>query len=339
MKPTVLSVFLCICAISANKLMAQKSYPTFGKIVYNDPVLEKILPKDSKLEVLASGFEWSEGPVWVKDGGYLLFSDVPKNIVYKWDEKNGLSEFLKPSGYTGLGEYSDEPGSNGLIIDEQGRLISCEHGDRRISAMPLTVGGKVTLADHFNGKRFNSPNDIVQHAGNKNYYFTDPPYGLRKKQNDPSREIKEFGVYRLAADGTVTQIIKNLNRPNGLAFSPDGKILYVAQSDPESAIWMSYPVLTNGNVGEGKLLYDATTMTKAGVRGLPDGFKLDMDGNLWSSGPGGLLIISPQGKLLGTIEIPELTSNCSWGNDGSTLYLTVDGYLCRIKTNTKGAGW
>jgi gluconolactonase len=319
--------------------MAQKTYPSFGKIIYEDPALEKMLPKDAKVEVLASGFDWAEGPVWVKDQNFLLFSDVPQNVIYRWDEKDGLKEFLRPSGYTGLGYYSDEPGSNGLTIDDQARLVSCEHGDRRISAMPLQVGGKVTIADKYQGKRFNSPNDIVQHAGNKNYYFTDPPYGLNKKQNDPTREIKEFGVYRVDQDGTVHQIIKNLNRPNGLAFSPDGKILYVAQSDPESAIWMSYPVLSDGNVGEGKLLYDATKMTKAGVRGLPDGFKVDVAGNIWSSGPGGLLIISPQGKLLGRIEIPELTSNCAWGNDGSTLYLTVDSYLCRIKTGTKGAGW
>jgi gluconolactonase len=319
--------------------MAQKTYPSFGKIIYEDPSLEKLLPKDAKVEVLASGFDWAEGPVWVKDQNFLLFSDVPQNVVYRWDEKDGLKEFLRPSGYTGLGYYSDEPGSNGLTIDDQGRLISCEHGDRRISAMSLMVGGKITIADKYQGKRLNSPNDIVQHTGNKNYYFTDPPYGLNKKQNDPTREIQEFGVYRVDNNGTVYQIIKNLNRPNGLAFSPDGKTLYVAQSDPESAIWMSYPVLADGNVGNGKLLYDATPMTKAGVRGLPDGFKVDVSGNIWSSGPGGLLIISPQGKLLGRIEIPELTSNCGWGNDGSTLYLTVDSYICRIKTTTKGAGW
>jgi gluconolactonase len=339
MKATVLSILYCLFVLTVYPVMTQKIYPSFGKIVYEDPALEKLLPKNSKLEVLASGFDWSEGPVWVKDGGYLLFSDVPKNIVYKWDEKNGLSQFLKPSGYTGLGYYSDEPGSNGLIIDDKGRLVSCEHGDRRISAMPLNVGGKVTLADNFQGKRFNSPNDIVQHATNKSYYFTDPPYGLNKKQDDPSREIREFGVYRLAPGGQVTQVIKNLNRPNGLAFSPDGKTLYVAQSDPESAIWMEYPVLADGSVGEGKLLYDATKMTKAGIPGLPDGFKLDVAGNIWSSGPGGLLIISPKGKLLGRIEIPELTSNCGWGDDGTTLYLTCDSYVCRIKTGTKGAGW
>nr|WP_188937257.1 SMP-30/gluconolactonase/LRE family protein [Dyadobacter endophyticus] len=318
--------------------MAQKSYPTMGKIVYEDPSFEKLLSKEAKIEVLASGFEWSEGPVWVKDGGYLLFSDVPKNKVYKWDEKEGLSIFLEPSGYTGRGVYSDEPGSNGLIIDNKGRLVSCEHGDRRISAMPLNIGGKVTLADNFEGKRFNSPNDVVQHS-NGDYYFTDPPYGLAKKHEDPTREIPQFGVYRIHKDGKVSMQASDLSRPNGLAFSPDGKTLYVAQSDPEKSIWMAYPLDANGNAGKGKLVYDATSMGKRGVPGLPDGLKIDKDGNLWSSGPGGMLIISPAGKLLGRIEMGELTSNCAWGNDGSTLYMTVDGYVCRIKTNTKGAGW
>lgn len=336
MKSGIISA--CLIVLLTCTVMAQKSYPTMGKIVYEDPSFEKLLSKDDKIEVLASGFEWSEGPVWVKDGGYLLFSDVPKNKVYKWDEQGGLSVFLEPSGYTGRGVYSDEPGSNGLIIDNKGRLVSCEHGDRRISAMPLNVGGKVTLADNFEGKRFNSPNDVVQHS-NGDYYFTDPPYGLLKKHEDPTREIPQFGVYRIHKDGKVSMQVSDLSRPNGLAFSPDGKILYVAQSDPEKSIWMAYPLDANGNAGKGKLVYDATAMGKRGVPGLPDGLKIDKDGNLWSSGPGGMLIISPAGKLLGRIEMGELTSNCAWGDDGATLYMTVDGYVCRIKTNTKGAGW
>ena len=332
-------ILLCFYLLVPCLVSAQKSYPTMGKIVYEDPAFEKLLPKTSKIEVLASGFDWAEGPVWNKEGNYLLFSDVPKNIVYKWQEKGGLSVFLTPSGYTGLGEYSDERGSNGLLIDNKNRLISCEHGDRRISAMPLKGGGKMTLSDNYNGKRLNSPNDVVQHISNGNYYFTDPPYGLSKKQDDPSRELKQLGVYKIGSDGKTTLQIDNLTRPNGLAFSPDGKILYVAQSDPESAIWMAYPVEENGNVGKGKLLYDATAMVKSGMKGLPDGLKVDKDGNIWSSGPGGLLVLSPSGKLLGRIEMGELTSNCAWGNDGSTLYLTVDGYVCRIKTITKGAAW
>jgi gluconolactonase len=331
-------IFLILLSAFTTVSHAQKNYPTLGKITYNDPKLEKLLPKDSKLEVLAMGFVWCEGPVWVKDGGYLLFSDVPKNTVYRWDEKNELSVFLKPSGYTGLGEYSNEPGSNGLMIDKKGRLISCEHGDRRISAMSLNKSGKITLADHFEEKQFNSPNDIVEHA-NGSYYFTDPPYGLAGYEKDPSRETPYFGVYQITPKGEVKLIISDLQRPNGLAFSVDGKTLYVSQSDPEKAVLMAYPVQADGSVGKGKLFYDATPMSKTGLPGLPDGFKLDAEGNIWTSGPGGILIISPEGKLLGKIETLEIASNCAWGNDGSMLYLTVDGYLCRIKTTTKGANW
>ncbi|MCE7063683.1 SMP-30/gluconolactonase/LRE family protein [Dyadobacter sp. CY326] len=336
MKLRYLAIFFLL--INSQISFAQKSYPTMGRVIYEDAAFEKLLSKDAKIEVLASGFEWSEGPVWVKDSSFLLFSDVPKNKVYKWDEKSGLSVFLEPSGYTGRGVYSDEQGSNGLIIDSKGRLVSCEHGDRRISALPLKGGGKITLADNFEGKRFNSPNDVAEHS-NGSYYFTDPPYGMAKKHQDPNRETDKFGVYRIAKDGKVSLQIPDLTRPNGLAFSPDGKMLYVAQSDPEKAVIMAYNVDEGGNVGKGKLIFDATPMVKAGKAGLPDGLKIDKDGNLWSSGPGGMLILTPAGKLLGRLEMGELTSNCAWGNDGSTLYMTVDGYICRIKTNTKGAGW
>lgn len=331
--------FFIISFLTCLTMSAQPTYPTLGKVQYDDPRLEKLIPKTSQLEVLASGFVWSEGPVWVKDGGYLLFSDVPQNTIFKWSEKEGLSEFLKPSGYTGRGEYGDEPGSNGLTIDKQGRLISCEHGDRRISAMPLSGGGKITLADKFEGKRFNSPNDVAQHAGNGSYYFTDPPYGMPKKEKDPTREIPEFGVYRIAPDGKVTRVIADLTRPNGLAFSPDGGTLYVAQSDPARAILMAYPVKSDGNLEIGKLLYDATPLVKKGLKGLPDGLKVDKAGNIWTTGPGGVLILSPEGTLLGSIETGQATANCAWGDDGSVLYITADGYLCRIKTSTTGAGW
>ncbi|MEO6686838.1 MAG: SMP-30/gluconolactonase/LRE family protein [Dyadobacter sp.] len=340
MKSHYISFISLLFLVSSVSVFAQKTYPTLGKIIVNDPKLEKLLPKNAKLEVIATGFVWCEGPVWVKDGGYLLFSDVPKNTVFKWDEKNELSVFLKPSGYTGLGEYSNEPGSNGLTIDKKGRLISSEHGDRRISAMPLNGGGKITLSDNFEGKRFNSPNDVLQNPANGSIYFTDPPYGLAKYEMDSSRETSYFGVYQITPRGETKLIIKDLTRPNGLAFSADGKTLFIAQSDPEKAYIMSYPVQTDGSVGKGKLFYDATPMSKTGLKGLPDGLKLDVEGNIWTSGPGGILILSPEGKLLGKIETDgELASNCAWGDDGSTLYVTVDGYLCRIKTNTKGINW
>jgi gluconolactonase len=307
---------------------------TVGQLVSLDPEFDKLIDKDAKIEVLAEGFTWSEGPAWVRDSGYLIFSDVPQNTIFKWKEGEGLSEFLKPSGYTGRGHYSKEPGSNGLTMGLNGQIIACEHGDRRVTKMPITGGGKVTIAATYNGKRFNSPNDVVEKL-NGDIYFTDPPYGLAKHENDPTREIDMFGVYRVTKDGKVSAIITDLTRPNGLAFSPDESVLYICQSDPDRAYIMAYPVLKNGNVGKGKIFFDATPLSKQGLKGLPDGLRIDNKGNLFSTGPGGVLVLSPQGKLLGRIDTTVPTANCGWGDDGSTLYITANNMLCRIKTKTK----
>ncbi len=333
MKKTLIIALLAL----ANATLAQRNFATIGKIVRNDPAFDALVPQDAKIEVLASGFVWSEGPVWVKSGGFLLFSDVPTNTVHKWSQKEGLSTFLKPSGYTGLGYYSGEPGSNGLTINAAGELVSAEHGDRRISAMPLSGAGKRTIADKFEGKKFNSPNDVVQHSSGA-YYFTDPPYGLATQQDtDPNKEQKLNGVYRVATDGTVTMVVKDLIRPNGLAFSPDEKTLYVAQSAPEAPVIMAYPVNADGSVGAGKVFFDCKTL--APLRGGADGLKVDKKGNVWSTAPGGLVVLNNQGKLLGRIETGEATANCAFGDDGSTLYITADYYLCRVKTTTIGAGF
>lgn len=312
--------------------MAQQK--TVGEVISLDPLFNTLVDKDAKIEVLADGFQWTEGPVWVKDGNYLLFSDVKQNTIFKWKEGEGISAFLKPSGYTGRLPYSNEPGSNGLIINRKGELVACEHGDRRVSSisMPLNNGGKRTLADNYKGKPFNSPNDIVQRS-NGDYYFTDPTYGL--PANAPQNVM---GVYRISNDKTVTLLIDNLT-PNGLAFSPDERILYVAQSLPASAIIMSYPLKQDGTLGKGKIFFDATSMVKQGLPGLPDGLKTDINGNLFATGPGGVLVLSPAGKLLGRIDTKQLTANCAWGDDGSTLYITANMILCRIKTKTKGAGF
>jgi gluconolactonase len=307
---------------------------TIGQLLPSDPEFDKLIDKDAQIEVLAEGFKWSEGPAWIRDSGYLIFSDVPQNTIFKWKEGEGLSEFLKPSGYTGRGYYSGEPGSNGLTISLNGQIIACEHGDRRVTKMPLSGGGKVTIAATYNGKRFNSPNDVVEKL-NGDIYFTDPPYGLPKHENDPTRELDMFGVYRVTKDGKVSAIITDLTRPNGLAFSPDESVLYICQSDPNQAYIMAYPVLKNGSVGKGKILFDATPFVKQGLKGLPDGLRIDNKGNLFSTGPGGVLVISPQGKLLGRIDTTVPTANCAWGDDGSTLYITANNMLCRIKTKTK----
>jgi len=316
---------------------AADKYPSFGNIVRTDPRLDKIVPPDTRMEQLADGLDWSEGPVWIKDGGYLLFSDIPRNSVMKWKEGEGLSLFMKPSGYTGVVEYLPEPGSNGLNVDSQGRIIFCEHGDRRVSRLEKD-GGKRTLVDNYQGKRLNSPNDSTFKSSG-DLYFTDPPYGLPKQMDDPRRELDFCGVYRLSSDGQLTLLTSDLTRPNGIAFSPDETTLYVAQSDPEAAIWMAYEVKPDGTLGKGRVFFDATAWVKEGKKGLPDGMKVDVDGNLFAAGPGGIHIFAPDGTHLGTLETGEATANCNWGDDGSTLYITADMYLVRIKTATKGKGF
>ncbi len=313
------------------------TYPSFGKIERKDPRLDKLVPADAHMERLAEGFDWSEGPVWIPDGGYLLFSDIPRNSVMKWKDGEGISLFMKPSGYTGVVEYGGEPGSNGLLLDPQGRVVFCEHGDRRVSRLEKD-GGKKTLADSYAGKRLNSPNDAV-YKSNGDLYFTDPPYGLPKNFDDPRRELDFCGVYRLAADGQVTLLIKDMTRPNGIAFSPDEKTLYVAQSDPAAAVWMAFDVKPDGTVGAGRVFFDATAWAKAGRKGLPDGMDVDQAGNLFATGPGGVHVFAADGTHLGTFDTGEATANVAWGDDGHTLYITADMYLVRIKLATKGRGF
>lgn len=326
-------ILTAVC-IACNSFAQQR---TIGQIVGLEPAFDDLISRGTVIEILADSFAWSEGPVWVKQGKYLLFSDIPNNTIFKWKEGEGISVFLKPSGYTGRLPYSREPGSNGLIINTKGQLVACEHGDRRISAMPLALGGKRTLADNYRGRRFNSPNDIIQKS-NGDYYFTDPAYGLPDREKDTSRETKIMGVYRISKNGNVTLLIDNL-LPNGLAFAPDEKILYVGQSDPDKAIIMAYPVKADGTLGVGKIFFDGTSMVKQGLKGVPDGMKVDSKGNIFTTGPGGVLVISPSGKLLGRIETTQPTANCAWGDDGSTLYITANTFLCRIKTKTKGVGF
>ena len=237
-------------------ILDTRNFPTFGKIHRYEPALDELIPKDAKLEVIASGFDWTEGPVWIKDPGYLLFSDIPRNSVMRWEEGRGTSVHLKPSGYTGNADYGKEPGSNGLTLNSSGQLVSCEHGDRRLSVLTKD-GGKRTLVDNYQGKRLNSPNDCC-FKSNGDLYFTDPPYGLPGNFNDPRRELDFCGVYRFGKDGSLTLLTKELSRPNGIAFSHDEKTLYVSNSDAARAIWMAYPVRDDGTIAPGKVFYDVT---------------------------------------------------------------------------------
>ncbi len=306
---------------------------TIGEIIRHDPRLDALLDRDAVIEVLAHGFDWSEGPIWVPRGeGYLLFSDIPKNSIYKWQEGAGLSLFLKPSGYTGQTPWGPEPGTNGLTLDREGRLVMCEHGDRRISRLVREKDTiKETLVDRYEGKKLNSPNDLVYHS-NGDLYFTDPPYGLPQRYDDPNRELEFCGVYKLDPHGKLTLLTAEMTRPNGLAFSPDEKTLYVAQSDPKAAVWMAFDVQADGTLGKGRVFFDATEWVGK-QKGLPDGLKVDKQGNLWATGPGGIHIFTPQAELLGTIATGEATANCTFGGkDGNELYITADMYICRVKT-------
>ncbi len=318
------------------EIRAHRGEP-FGSMEVIDPMFFALIPAATPIEKLASGFDWSEGPVWIKNGGYLLFSDVPSNTVYRWKAGQGVSVHLKPSGYTGATPRAGEPGSNGLTVDSEGRLTLCEHGDRRVGRIEKD-GRHITLADRYQGKRFNSPNDVV-YKSNGDLYFTDPPYGLVKNVDDPTKEIPFQGVYRLKPGGEVSLLTDKLTRPNGLAFSPDEKTLYVAVSDPQMPVIMAYDVKNDGTIANGRVFFDSKSLMLPNRKGLPDGLKVDQDGNLFATGPGGVLIITAQGKHLGTILTGEATANCGWGDDGSTLYITADMFLCRVKTKTKGAGW
>ena len=317
----------------------QKEAPV--RIERLDPALDRLIDVNAKIETLAEGYDWSEGPVWVKNGGFLLFSDIPKNAIHRWKEGEGAKLYLTPSGYTGTEPRGGETGSNGLTLDREGRLVMCQHGDRRVARMdaPLSAPKPLfaTLADRFEGKRFNSPNDLVFHSSG-DLYFTDPAYGMEKQWEDPRREIPYAGVFRRNGKGEVTLLTKEMTRPNGLAFSPDEKRLYVAQSDSKAAIWRVFDVKADGTLENSRVLFDATSMTKT-LKGLPDGLKIDVDGNLWATGPGGVLVISPEGKHLGTINTGQATANCAFGDDGRTLYMTADMYLMRVRLKTKGMGF
>lgn len=317
------------------------NFPHIGSVDRFSDKLDSLIAEDAVIEVLCGGFEWAEGPVWVpekdnKFGGFVLFSDIPHNAVMKWQEGTGVSIFMQPAGYTGVADYGREPGSNGLALDKAGRLVLCEHGDRRVSVL-TPGGGKMTLADRWNGKRLNSPNDLAIRR-NGDIFFTDPIYGLPQRENDPAREIDFCGVYRLQSDGKVTLQSKVMSRPNGIGFSPDESTLYVANSDGRDPVWRAFPVQKDGSLGEPRPFFDSSKEDRI-PNGGGDGLKVDVDGNVFATGPGGVLVLSPQGELLGRIVTGERIANVGWGNDGSVLYLTSDMYLCRIQTKTRGAGF
>jgi gluconolactonase len=312
--------------------------PVIGSIERLDPAVDALVPADAQMELLADGFTWVEGPVWRKSGGYLLFTDIPMNTIHSWSEAEGVGVFLRPAGYTRNDPAGWELGSNGLIFDSEDRLIMADHGNRQVARLDESNFTKSTLAERYQGRRLNSPNDLAFHS-NGDLYFTDPPYGLDGTFDDPRRELDFCGVYRLTPSGELTLLTTEIARPNGIALSPDEQTLYVAASDPDEPVWRAFDLLDDGTITNGRIIFDASAQVAAGLPGVPDGMTVDVAGNIFATGPGGVFILAPDGRHLGTLLTGDRTSNVEFGDDGSTLYITSNSRLLRIRLNTKGLGF
>jgi gluconolactonase len=330
-------VALLLAGALAAAAVAIGERTTIGRVVRKDPRLDALLAADASLELVVDGVEWAEGPVWDSREDGLLFSDVPANTIYLWKPGRALAVYLKPSGYTGAAAFTGrEPGSNGLAFDALGRLTFCQHGDRRVVRRERD-GSLTVLADRFEGKRLNSPNDLsIRPDGD--VYFTDPPFGLPKGFDDPGKELPFQGVYRLSKSGVLTVLTKEVRAPNGIGLSPDGKTLYVANSDPENPVWYAFPVNDDGTLGQRRVFHDGSERAKRSP-GVPDSLKVDVSGNLWAAGPGGVYVFAPDGTALGWIETGVATGNCAFGEDGSTLFVAANHSIGRIRTSTRGQGF
>lgn len=330
----IFSLFaIAACNESGNKNQEMK-YKNIGTIERLDPALDNIISANAKPEIIAEGFEWSEGPLWVEKHNMLLFSDVPMNTIYKWTEAKGKEVYLKPSGYTGAEpSVCKEPGSNGLTFDKSGDLVLCQHGNRQMAKMDAPLDKPeakfITLADRYNGKRFSSPNDAVYNSSGE-LFFTDPPYGLQTQDDsDTKKEISFNGVYKVKANGEVVLLVDSITRPNGIALTPDEKKLIVACSDDKHPNWYIFDV--NGDsLTNGKIFYSAAEELKT-MKGSPDGFKIDKNGNVFASGPGGVYIFNSEGKKLGMIRLENNVSNIALSPDEKTIYVTNDMYVLRVK--------
>ncbi|HEX5652509.1 MAG TPA: SMP-30/gluconolactonase/LRE family protein [Chitinophagaceae bacterium] len=312
---------------------AQGHYKTIGTIERLDPAIDAIIEKDAKIEIIAEGFDWSEGPLWLESQQLLLFSDVPANTIYKWTEKKGKEVYLTPSGYTGTEKRGGETGSNGLLLDPQGRLVLCQHGNRQMARMnaPLDQPAPrfIPIASQFQDKKLNSPNDAVFNSAGE-LYFTDPPYGLEKNMKDPKKEIPFQGVYKVDPQGEVILLTDSISRPNGIAIFPGGKKILIANSDPNKPYIYQYELDDAGTLKNASIFFDAGSQAPS-RKGLPDGLKIDSRNNVFATGPGGVYIFDGQGKWLGRIHLENAASNCALTADEKTLFITNDMYVLRVK--------
>ncbi|HEX6179920.1 MAG TPA: SMP-30/gluconolactonase/LRE family protein [Chitinophagaceae bacterium] len=320
--------FLAACGTPEKKTT---SYQVIGSIERIDPEINSVIDTGAVMEIIAEGFDWSEGPVWLEKQNKLLFSDVPKNTIYSWTEEKGQEVYLTPSGYTGTTPRGGETGSNGLRLMGDS-LVLCQHGDRQVGVMSASLDAPQptfrTIAGLYNGKKFNSPNDLAIRS-NGDIFFTDPPYGLEKGMNDSLKESTFQGVYRVTRDGKVSLLIDSITRPNGIVFTPGEKTVIVANSDPAKPFWYAFDI-SGDSLTNARIYHDASAAAKA-EKGLPDGLKISKQGYVFASGPGGLWIFNKDGKLIGKCKIPEATSNCALSDDEKTLYITSDMYVLRLK--------
>ena len=329
-----LLVFMIACNSNPENKNQEMKYKNIGTIERFDAALDNIISANAKPEIIAEGFEWSEGPLWVEKQSMLLFSDVPMNTIYKWTEAKGKEVYLKPSGYTGTEpSLCKEPGSNGLTFDKNGNLVLCQHGNRQMARMDAPLDKPeakfITLADKYNGKRFSSPNDAVYNSAGE-LFFTDPPYGLQTQDDsDAKKEISFNGVYKVKTNGEVILQVDSITRPNGIALTPDEKKLIVACSDGAHPNWYIFDI-SGDSLTNGKIFYSAAEEART-MKGGPDGFKIDKNGNVFATGPGGVYIFNSGGKKLGHIKLDDATSNIALSPDEKTIYITNDMYVLRFK--------
>lgn len=331
------ALLVIIFGLSVSGLHAQQvRFLPEGRLDAESPDFFRLIPENAAIEILADGFDWTEGPVWRADSGYVLFSDIPPNTIYRWRDDEGLSIFLRPAGHNRDQPPGREIGTNGLFFDAEGRLVMADHGDRQISRLNESNFTKQTVVGDFGGKRLNSPNDLV-FARNGNLYFTDPPYGLEGLNESSVKELPHNGVYLVRPGGGATLLDGELTFPNGIILSPDEQTLYVAVSDGRlPAIW-AYDVQGDGRVANKRMFFDGLPLRDQGKRGAFDGMAIDTEGNLYATGPGGILVITPDGHHLGTIVTGQATANVIFGGtDRSVLYITADRYLLRLPARTRG---
>ena len=333
MKNTIFTLILLVFCLTSFAQNFEKDAKVIAK---NDKIFQ-LVPEDPKIEILGEGFTWAEGPCWIPAEQKFVFSDVKENTIFEWTEKGGIKPYLKPSGYTGERPRGGEMGSNGLTLSLDGKLVLCMCGDRRVAEMATSTANPkpefITLSGSYDGQKYNSPNDLC-YAKNGDLFFTDPPYGLEQNMRDPLKEMNYQGVFKVDKNGKTTLLTKDLPYPNGIAVSADGEKLYVSNSDARNPAWMVYDLTPDHQIENGKVFLKPEGIDRRQMPGSPDGMAVHKSGWLFAAGPGGIWVITPEGEHLGIIYTGELTSNCTFNEDYSYLYMSANHKVLRMKLKT-----